>query len=248
MPGADHGEQKRGYAEDQNDPCNAEERETRTNGGVNLITSNEFCTHASQANVCREWSTLGGMQALRVVACAIGFCAVAVAQHPVSFTTQDGGSIYGDLYGSGDGAVVLAHGRGLSKESWAKQAVELASAGFLCLAIDFRGEGRSRGGTPGSAPDEGLQLDVLGAIHYLRSRGTTSVSVIGASMGGDYAAEAAEAEPNAIDRLVLLASGAYTPLIKIRGRKLFILARDDANAEGPRLPKIRAQFDRAREP
>ncbi len=67
-------------------------------------------------------------------------------------------------------------------------------------------------------------------------------------MGGDYAAQAAEAEPDAIDRLVLLASGAYTPLIKMRGRKLFILARDDANAEGPRLPKIRAQFDKAREP
>lgn len=67
-------------------------------------------------------------------------------------------------------------------------------------------------------------------------------------MGGDYAAEAAEAEPEAIDRLVMLASGAYTPLLKMKGRKLFIVARDDANAGGPRLPKIRAQFEKALEP
>jgi pimeloyl-ACP methyl ester carboxylesterase len=67
-------------------------------------------------------------------------------------------------------------------------------------------------------------------------------------MGGDYAAEAAETEPAEIDRLVLLGSGAYTPLVKMKGRKLFILARDDANADGPRLPKIRAQYEKATEP
>jgi len=64
-------------------------------------------------------------------------------------------------------------------------------------------------------------------------------------MGGDYAAEAAQADPDEIDSLVLLASGAYTPLTRMKGRKLFILARDDANADGPRLPKIRAQYEKA---
>ena len=66
--------------------------------------------------------------------------------------------------------------------------------------------------------------------------------------GGDYAAEAAETEPQEIDRLVLLASGAYTTLTRMKGRKLFIVARDDANADGPRLPRIRAQFEKALEP
>ena len=64
-------------------------------------------------------------------------------------------------------------------------------------------------------------------------------------MGGDYACEAAEAEPAAIDRIVLLGSGAYTPLVHMKGPKLFILARDDANDAGPRLPKIRAQYEKA---
>jgi hypothetical protein len=67
-------------------------------------------------------------------------------------------------------------------------------------------------------------------------------------MGGDYAAQAAEAEPAQIDRLVMLASGAYTPLIRMKGRKLFILARNDANTEGPRLPRIRVQYEKASEP
>jgi len=48
----------------------------------------------------------------------------------------------------------------------------------------------------------------------------------------------------AIDRLALLASGAYTPLIRMKGRKLFILARDDSNADGPRLPRIREQYEK----
>jgi hypothetical protein len=75
------------------------------------------------------------------------------------------------------------------------------------------------------------------------------VSVVGASMGGDYAAEAAEAEPGAIDRLVLLAAGAYTTLRLMTGPKLFIMSRDDIVGDNqPRLPAIRQQYDRASGP
>jgi hypothetical protein len=34
----------------------------------------------------------------------------------------------------------------------------------------------------------------------------------------------------------------------MKGPKLFILARDDANDDGPRLPKIRAQYLKASDP
>lgn len=172
----------------------------------------------------------------------------AAAQTQLSFPTSDGGLIYADQYGKGDRGVVLAHGGRFNRDSWGKQALLLAGEGFRVLAIDFRGEGQSRGGMQGRPPDEGRQFDVLAAVHYLRTTGAKSVSVVGASMGGDYAAEAAEAEPTEIDRLVLLASGAYTPLIRMKGRKLFILTRDDANADGLRLPKIRAQYEKASEP
>jgi alpha-beta hydrolase superfamily lysophospholipase len=172
----------------------------------------------------------------------------AAAQTQLSFPTSDGGLIYADQYGKGDRGVVLAHGGRFNRDSWGKQALLLAGEGFRVLAIDFREEGQSRAGRQGRPPDEGRQFDVLAAVHYLRTTGAKSVSVVGASMGGDYAAEAAEAEPTEIDRLVLLASGAYTPLIRMKGRKLFILTRDDANADGLRLPKIRAQYEKASEP
>ena len=144
--------------------------------------------------------------------------------------------VYGDLYGTGDRAVVLAHGGRFTKESWDPQARILAAAGFRALTIEFR------------QAEEGRRFDILAAVHYLREAGAKSVSVVGASMGGDYAAEAAQAEPAEIDRLVLLGSGAYTPLTTMKGPKLFLVARDDANDEGPRLPKIRAQYEKARKP
>jgi len=89
----------------------------------------------------------------------------------------------------------------------------------------------------------------MAAVEYLRQTGATTVSVVGASMGGDYAAEAAEANPEKIDRLVLLAAGAYTPLIKSKARKLFIMSRDDVIGDNaPRLPDIRSQYEKASDP
>jgi pimeloyl-ACP methyl ester carboxylesterase len=153
------------------------------------------------------------------------------------------------MYGKGGRGVVLAHGGRFMKESWEKQGRALAEAGFRSLALDYRGEGQSRGGTQTRPPDEGRRFDVLAAVHYLRKTGVKSVSVVGASMGGDYAAEAAEAEPGQIDRLVLRATGAYTPLIRMKGRKLFIMSRDDVIGDNqPRLPKIREQYERAADP
>ncbi len=46
--------------------------------------------------------------------------------------------------------------------------------------------------------------------------------------------------------LVLLAATGGGPPEKLEGRKLFIVCRDDRNAEGtPRLTRIRAQYERA---
>jgi hypothetical protein len=48
--------------------------------------------------------------------------------------------------------------------------------------------------------------------------------------------------------LVLLAAWTDRPSEKMKGRKLFIVARDDANDDGARLPKIRANYERANGP
>ncbi|MBZ5534722.1 MAG: alpha/beta fold hydrolase [Acidobacteriia bacterium] len=166
----------------------------------------------------------------------------------VSFPTLDGGLIYANLYGKGNRGVVLAHGGQFNKESWEKQARVLLRAGFRVLAIDFRGYGQSKGpgqARPISAP---LHFDVLAAVRYLRKTGAKTVSVVGASMGGGAAADASIEAPGEIDRIVLLAGWGDGPPEKLKGRKLFIVARDDANSAGPRLPKIREQYEKAPDP
>jgi pimeloyl-ACP methyl ester carboxylesterase len=177
------------------------------------------------------------------------FSMPAAAQEHVSFPTQDGGSVYSDLYGKGERCVVLAHGGRFNKESWEKQARILAGAGFRVLAIDFRGYGQSRGpgqADPLSAP---LHLDVLAAVRYLRNNGAKSVAVVGGSMGGSAAGDASIASaPGEINRLVLLGSAPNGPAEKLKAATLFIVARDDSNGAGLRLPGIRAQYEKAPEP
>ena len=173
----------------------------------------------------------------------------AAAQEHVSFATQDGGTVYADLYGKGERCVVLAHGGRFNKESWEKQARALAAAGFRALAIDFRGYGQSRGpgdSDPLSAP---LHLDVLAAVRYLRNSGAKTVAIVGGSMGGSAAGDASIASaPGEITRLVLLGAAPNGPAEKLKAATLFIVARDDANDAGPRLPGIRAQYEKAPEP
>ena len=188
------------------------------------------------------------MLAVRVILATVALTGLAVAQQHVSFPTQDGGIVYADLYGKSERGVVLAHGGRFNKESWAKQAQALEAAGFRVLAIDFRGYGESRPGTQLQPGDDGTHFDVLAAVRYLHRNGAKTVSVVGASFGGSAAAEASiESEPGEIDRLVLLAAS-IEESEKVKGRKLFIVARDDVSGEGTRLPGIRASFARASEP
>jgi pimeloyl-ACP methyl ester carboxylesterase len=183
------------------------------------------------------------------LAAALLFTGLAAAQEHASFATQDGGTVYADLYGKGDRGVVLAHGGRFNKESWEKQARTLATAGFRVLAFDFRGYGQSRGpgqSDPLSAP---LHLDVLAAVRYLRNNGAKTVAVVGGSMGGSAAGDASIAsEPGEISRLVLLGAAPNGPAEKLKAPTLFIVARDDASADGLRLPGIRAQYEKAPEP
>ena len=175
---------------------------------------------------------------------------LACAQDHVSFPAADGWTIHGDLYGTGDRGVLLVHGGQFEKSSWEKQAHVLAKAGFRPMAIDLRGFGLSKEGPQSARADFGSPLDVLAAVRYLHQKGAKTVSIVGASMGGD-AAEGAlgEAKPGEIDRVVFLAHGAYGPPEKLKGRKLFIVSRDDARTgDKPRLVRIQAQYEKAPDP
>jgi pimeloyl-ACP methyl ester carboxylesterase len=173
----------------------------------------------------------------------------AITQKTISFATEDGGVIFADLYGSGERAVVLAHGGQFDKESWAPQARELVASGFEVLAIDFRGYGPSHGPgdkDPLSAP---LSLDVLAAVHYLHQNGAKKVSIVGGSMGGAAAGDACiAARPGDIDRIVMLGAAPNESADKLKCPSLFITARNDISGSGPRLPGIRDQYEKAPQP
>lgn len=172
----------------------------------------------------------------------------AKAEH-VSFATEDGAILYADLYGQGDRGVVLAHGGRFTKESWQPQAQKLARIGYRVLAFDFRGFGKSRGPGDSDMFTAPMHLDVLGAVRYLRSKGAKIVSVVGGSFGGTAAADASiTSKPGEIDRLVLLAAEGNGPAERIKAPLLEIVAQNDANDEGLRLPHIRAWFDKAPQP
>lgn len=186
------------------------------------------------------------MRALIAAIVVLLLAGAAAAQKTVSFPTEDGGGlIYADVFGKGDRGVVLAHGGRFNKESWEKQARTLTSAGFQVLAIDFRGYGPDDA-HPMDAP---FHLDVLAAVRHLRATGAKSVSIVGGSMGAGAAGDASIASrPGEIDRVVFLGGSPNGSAEKLKSASLFIVARDDANDDGPRLPRIREQYQKTPEP
>jgi pimeloyl-ACP methyl ester carboxylesterase len=173
----------------------------------------------------------------------------SLAQQAVSFASDDSGHVCADLYGHGTNAVVLAHGGRFNKESWRNQAFALASKGFLVIAIDFRGFGCSKGPHQEDFDSAPFEKDVLAAVRYMKEHGAKKVSVVGGSFGGAAAGDASiKSAPGEIDGVVLLGAAPNLPADGLKSRTLFIVSREDSNTSGPRLPGIRAQFERAPEP
>jgi lysophospholipase L1-like esterase/dienelactone hydrolase len=173
----------------------------------------------------------------------------AISQETVNFPAQDGGLIYAQHYGSGERGLVLVHGGRFNKESWEKQAPILTNAGFNVLAIDLRGYGQSKGPGDSDIYTAPMHFDVLAGVSYLQKNGAQKVSLLGGSMGGVAAAQAsALMKPEDLDAVILLAATPEHPE-QMRGRKLFILARDDIGpGEVPRLTRLNEQFPKVPDP
>ena len=143
----------------------------------------------------------------------------------VNFKTSDNGSIYGSLFGKGDRGVILAHGKVFNKESWYEFAEVLNESGFQVLSFDFRGYGKSKAGES----DSDLELDVLGAVDFMKKNGAKEISVIGGSMGAAAALRAAIlSKEGYIQKLVLLSPPTVEGVEKAKGKKLFIASKDEA--------------------
>lgn len=177
--------------------------------------------------------------------------AIAFAQQTVTIPVSGQPTgIAADEYGRGSNWVILAHGGRFTKESWKRQAEILANSGFAVLAISFRGDSTNTAGSPNATGSTKENADdVLAAVAYLYQKGSTGVAAIGASFGGDAVGDAnAQSPPGRMPRIVILGSdGGATPE-KLNGRKLFLVAHDDKNAWGLRLPDIQRHFEKVPEP
>ncbi len=159
----------------------------------------------------------------------------------VSFPTTDGAKIFANYYQSGGHSVILAHGAIFNKESWEKLIPELTKNNFSVLAIDFRGYGQS---TTGNEPNA-KYLDILGAINFLNKQSDiTSISVLGASMGGGAAAKASiHSKRGDINKLILLSPMPVSNPEQLKGNILYIVSKNESIAK-----TIKKQSDKTPNP
>ncbi|MFH1029080.1 MAG: alpha/beta fold hydrolase [Pseudomonadota bacterium] len=78
-------------------------------------------------------------------------------------------------------AVIILHGHGGSLDWDLHRAPALHEAGFNVFLFDFRAHGRSQGNLATFGYLE--RRDVLGAVEFLKSRGVTSIGLLGFSYG-----------------------------------------------------------------
>lgn len=111
--------------------------------------------------------------------------------------------------GSGTDTVVFLHGIGARADRFRSTILGCAAAGMSCLAFDFPGHGLS---TKGASQVYGSQSFARVVGSALRKLGTSHATVVGTSLGGHVAALMALADPDLVDKLVLVAPMGILPI------------------------------------
>lgn len=172
-----------------------------------------------------------------------------IASHSVTFDTADGATVSGELYGSGETAVIFSV-MGNCKAGWREFAQLTAAQGFTALTYQWRGCRES-----GSVDENEIQKfveDARGANNFVREQGAEKIILVGASLGG--LASAKLAVESQASGLVVLASPPSIPQwgfeidsadLNTDIPKLFITAESDNTVSAD---DTRALYDLAAEP
>jgi alpha/beta superfamily hydrolase len=172
-----------------------------------------------------------------------------LASHTVTFETPDGTLISGELYGSGETAVIFSV-MGNCKPGWREFAQLTAAQGLMTMTYLWRGCRES--GTVDNDQIKKFVDDLRGAIQFMHDQGAKRIILAGASLGGVASAKLA-AESKA-DGLIVIASPPEIPDWGFQVEaadmstdipKLFITAENDSVVASS---KSRALFDLAAEP
>jgi pimeloyl-ACP methyl ester carboxylesterase len=104
-----------------------------------------------------------------------------VHQSATKFHTRDGLKLAADVVGDGArGSVMLAHGGGQTRHSWASTARRLAEHGWKAVSLDLRGHGESDWDSNGDYQIVRFAEDLVEVAATLPDR----PALIGASLGG----------------------------------------------------------------
>ena len=123
--------------------------------------------------------------------------------HAVIFTTPDGATLNGEVYGSGDTAVIFSV-MGNCDPGWREFAQLTAAQGVMSLTYLWRGCRAS--GAANEAEMKKFVDDLRGAIAFMRGQGAKKIILVGASLGG--CASAKLTVESQADGLVVVASPA----------------------------------------
>ncbi len=145
----------------------------------------------------------------------IALWSTAALAGPVKLKSADGTALGAIESGTGTKGVVLVHGEGKSAADWQSVAGRLAGNGFHVLAIDLRGSGTSPLSAAATDTDWArMPDDVVAAAAWLRGKGATEVTLIGAETGGSVALAAAAADPAVVSVTIL------SPAVTAHGLKI----------------------------
>ena len=169
--------------------------------------------------------------------------------HAVTFTTPDGATLNGEVYGSGDTAVIFSV-MGNCDPGWREFAQLTAAQGMMSLTYLWRGCRAS--GSANEAEMKKFVDDLRGAIAFMRGQGAKKIILVGASLGG--CASAKLTVESQVDGLVVVASPTEIPQwgfaieagdISSDIPKLFITAKEDDTVP---FEASQGLFDLAAEP
>ncbi len=154
------------------------------------------------------WIAWGCLLACCVSGCGAGAPTGRAAREDLSFSTSDGVTIHATLYrpaAVNPPAVILLHRAGADRHSWKPMAERLCAEGYMAIAIDLRGHGRSRSAGDASLSfrhfsDQDWQralLDAAGAKDALTRAGAdpNNLAIAGESIGANLALRYAMQDP-----------------------------------------------------